>query len=335
MERWAMTRNSLSGKHVMITGGLGMIGSTLAHRLVAAGASVTLVDNCMEPYGANLHNVAGIRSKVRIRITDIRDKEAMKSLVRGKDIVFNLAGQVSHSDSLQDPYLDADINYLGHLNVLEGIRRHSPKAVVLYAGSRLQYGKIERVPVDESHPLAPLTPYALNKTVAESMYRFYYTSYGIRCVLFRIANPYGPRSQMKHSRYSMVNWVIRQAMENKRTRIFGDGRQVRDYIYVEDLADAFLTAAGTPAAYGRVFNIGSGEGTSFRDMVHLVLTTVGTGSAAHVPWPRQYVDVETGDYVTDITKFRRATGWLPAVSMEEGIRRTYAYYQKHRSHYWV
>jgi UDP-glucose 4-epimerase len=326
--------NPLEGTRALITGGLGMIGSTLAHRLVAAGAKVTLVDNCMEPYGANLYNVQGIRSRLRIMIADIRDKDAMRQLVKGKDFVFNLAAQVSHNDSLQSPYLDADINYLGHLNVLENIRRHCPTTVVLHAGSRLQFGKIASVPVDESHPLAPLTPYALNKTAAEAMYQFYQHSYGIRCVLFRIANPYGPRSQMKHSKYSIVNWFIRQAMENRQIDIFGDGRQVRDYIYVEDVADAFLKAAATPAAHGQVFNIGSGQGTAFRDMVTMILTTVGAGSVAYVPWPEQSLNVETGDYVTNIGKFRRVTGWSPAVRLAEGIGRTYAYYKRHGSRYW-
>jgi UDP-glucose 4-epimerase len=328
-------KNPLEGKKVMITGGLGMIGSTLAHKLVAVGAKVTLVDNCMEPYGANIYNVHGIRSQVRITIADIRDKDAMQHLVRGKDFVFNLAAQVSQNDSLQSRFLDADINYLGHLNVLENIRQHCPTAVVFHAGSRLQFGKIENVPVDESHPLAPLTPYALNKTAAEAMYQIYQDLYGIHCVLFRIANAYGPRSQMKHSKYSMVNWFIRQAMENRQIEIFGDGGQVRDYIYVEDVADAFLKAAATPAAHGQVFNIGSGEGTSFRDMVEMILTTVGAGSVAHVPWPEQYLNVETGDYVTNISKFRRVTGWSPAVLIEEGIQNTYDYYKRHKSHYWT
>lgn len=318
----------------MITGGLGMIGSALAHPLVKWGADVTLVDACIEPYGANLFNIEGIQEKLTLNISDIRDKESMKWLVRGKDIVFNLAAQVSHNDSMRDPYLDADINYLGHLNVLECLKKFNPKAVVLHSGSRLQFGKIDRIPVDEKHPLNPRTPYALNKTAAEDMYLFYRQMYGIPCVLFRIANPYGPRSQMKHHQYSMINWFIRQAMEGKTIRVFGDGDQIRDYIYVDDLAQAFLTAAVSDACYGETFNIGSGVGTKFREMAEGIVSVAGRGTLEYVPWPENYVNVETGDYVTNINKFSGLTGWNPKTSLREGLAATYAFYKKFRSHYW-
>lgn len=329
-----MTGEALQGKKVLITGGLGMIGSTLAHKLVTHGADVTLMDACIEPYGANLFNIHDIQDSVRINISDIRDKESMKILVKDKDIIFNLAGQVSHNDSLENPYLDADINYIGHLNVLECIRKHNPGAVVLHAGSRLQFGRIEGSPVNETHPIRPRTPYALNKAAAENSYRFYFEIHGIRCVLFRIANPYGPRSQMRHSKYSMINWFIRQAIEGRPIRIFGDGRQIRDYIYVEDLADAFISASVTSACYGEVYNVGSGIGTRFRDMVETVVETVGSGSAEYVPWPETYINVETGDYVTDITKLCSTTGWKPLTELPSGIRETVEYYRICGSQYW-
>jgi UDP-glucose 4-epimerase len=322
------------GKRVLITGGLGMIGSTIARKLVREGAEVTLVDSCIEPYGANLFNVRDVRDSITVNISDIRDKESMKVLVRDRDIIFNLAGQVSHNDSLNDPYLDADINYIGHLNVLECLRRHNRDAVVLHAGSRLQFGRIERNPVDERHPLRPRTPYALNKTAAENTYQFYHDTHGIRTVSFRIANPYGPRSQMKHSKYSMINWFIRQAMEGRTITIFGDGKQVRDYIFVDDLADAFIGAAVTPSCYGEAFNVGSGSGNSFLEMVRTVLETVGGGQMDFVPWPETYINVETGDYVTDIGKICSATGWRPSTELGEGIRDTFEYYRHHREHYW-
>ncbi len=324
----------LRGKRILITGGLGMIGSTIAAKAVAAGASVTLVDACIEPYGANLFNIEGIRDTVEVNISDIRDRESMKVLVRDRDIIFNLAGQVSHNDSIDDPYLDADINYIGHMNVLESLRRCNRDAVVLHAGSRLQFGRIERIPVSEDHSLRPRTPYALNKTAAENIYRFYNEVHGIRTVSFRIANPYGPRSQMKHSKYSMINWFIRLAMEERTIRIFGDGSQVRDYIHVDDLADAFIAAAVTKDCHGRAFNVGSGEGTTFRDMVAMVLATVGTGSSERVPWPDTYINVETGDYVTDIRALAAATGWSPATDLPTGIAGTYAYYRQYHEHYW-
>jgi UDP-glucose 4-epimerase len=326
--------NSFSGKHILITGGLGMIGSTIAHKLVKYGAHVTLVDSCIEPYGSNLFNVREIRDSIQINIADIRDKEAMKVLVRGKDIIFNLAGQVSHNDSMDNPFLDADINYLGHLNVLENLRRYNPEATVLHAGSRLQFGTIKSIPVNEDHPLRPRTPYALNKTAAENMYLFYHEIHHIPCIIFRIANPYGPGSQMKHNKYTIINWFVRLAMENKTITIFGTGEQIRDYIYVDDLADAFILASANPECRGEVYNVGSGVGTRFKDMVKTIIYTVGSGRAEYVPWPDNYQNVETGDYVTDIRKICNTTGWSPHVDLEDGIKKVYQYYSKYKSFYW-
>lgn len=324
----------MRGKSVMITGGLGMIGSTIARMIVGHGAKVTIVDACIEPYGANLFNIDDIRDSVKVNICDIRDKEAMKVLVRGQDIIFNLAGQVSHNDSLDNPYIDADINYIGHLNVLECLKKYNRDAVILHAGSRLQFGKIEYNPVDENHPLNPRTPYALNKTAAENSYRFYNEVHGIKTVSFRIANPYGPRSQMRHSKYSMVNWFIRQAMEGKTITVFGDGSQIRDYIFVDDLANAFILAALTPVCYGEVFNVGSGTGTSFLDMVNAVISIVGRGEMKLVPWPENYLNVETGDYITDVGKIATKTDWRPKTSLADGIKKTHEYYSMHSRLYW-
>lgn len=327
-------KKRFSGKRVMVTGGLGMIGSTLSHKLFEAGALITIVDACIEPFAANTFNIREIKDSIQINIADIRDKESMKQLVKDKDIIFSLAGQVSHNDSLDNPFLDADINYFGHLNILENVRKYNPNAVILHAGSRLQFGKIERTPVAEDHPLRPKTPYALNKTAAENMYLFYHEVYKIPCIMFRISNPYGPRSQMKHNKYSMVNWFLRQAMEDKPIKIFGSGEQIRDYIYIDDLANAFLLAATTPTCYGEVFNVGSGVGTKFKDMVETIVKIVGKGNVEYVPWPENYINVETGDYVTDIKKIKKFTGWQPKIDFSVGIEQTYKYYKKNRSFYW-
>lgn len=325
---------NFANKKVMITGGLGMIGSTIARKLLRLGAKINLVDAFIPPYGANEFNIHDIKDQVRVNVTDIRDREAISYLVRGQDVIFNLAGQVSHNDSLSDPFLDADINYIGHLNVLECARLNAPETIVLHAGSRLQFGRIQKVPVDETHPLRPRTPYALNKTAAENMYLFYSEVHGLRCVAFRIANPYGPRSQMRHSKYSMVNWFIRQAMDGKPIKIFGDGEQVRDYIYVEDLADAFMQAAANSVCHGKIFNIGSGSGIRFREMAETIVKIVGTGKPEYVPWPKDYINVETGDYITDLTRFTSVTEWRPKVSFTTGVEQTYSYYKKYRNAYW-
>ncbi len=326
-------KKQLLGKRVLITGGLGMIGSSLAHKLVECKANVTIVDAYIEPYGANLFNINGVKDAVGLNISDIRDKEAMKILVKDNDLIFNFAGQVSHNDSIEKPFLDADINYIGHLNVLECVRKYNPRAKILFSGSRLQFGKIKYMPVDEKHPLDPETPYAFNKAVAEATYKYYFRQHGIRCVIFRIANPYGSRCQMKHSKYSLVNFFLRQAMEDKEITIYGDGEQIRDYIYVDDLVDAFLCAASSEKSDGEVFNVGSGVGTKFVDMVKLIIDVVKKGRIKHVCWPEDYANVETGDYVTDISKIDAILNWRPSITLREGITKTYRYYKKYGKHY--
>ncbi len=325
---------SIKEKRVLITGGLGMIGSTIARKLVEKGAIVTIADSMITPYGGNFFNIQDIKEDININISDIRDKEAMKILVQNKDVVFNLAGQVSHNDSLQNPFLDTDINYVGHLTVLEALKNFNPSAKILYSGSRLQFGKILKNPVAEDHPLNPLTPYAVNKTAAENLYLYYHRVFNIPVVIFRIANPYGPKCQMQHSKYSIVNWFIRSAFDNREISIFGNGNQVRDYIFVEDLADAFILAAFNDNILGEIFNVGSGIGTKFKEMVELIVNLVGRGKIDYKPWPKDYLNVETGDYVTDITKIKTMLKWMPSTSLEKGINNTILYYSNYKKYYW-
>lgn len=321
-------------KEVLITGGLGMLGSTIANKLVPLGAKVTLMDAFLEPYGANIFNIKDIYKNVKVNVADIRDVAAVKYLVKDKDVIFNLAGQVSHNDSIEDPYLDTDINYMGHLNVLEACKRINPKAVVIHPGSRLQYGQVNSIPVKEDVPLNPMTPYAVNKTSSENLYLFYYRTYEVPVILFRLANPYGPRCQMKHSKYSIVNWFIRQAFDDKELTIFGDGNQIRDYIFADDVADAFINTAFELSAYGEVFNVGSGKGTSFGEMVEMIVDIIGRGRIKNIAWPDNYVNVETGDFIADIEKISNVLNWNPKVSIREGIEKTVLYYEKYKRHYW-
>lgn len=324
----------IKNKRILITGGLGMIGSTIAMKLVEFGADVTLVDAFIKPFGGNYFNIQNLKEKIKINISDIRDKESMKILVKDKDIVFNLAAQVSHNDSLQNPFVDTDINYIGHLTVLEALKNYNPDAKILYSGSRLQFGKILQNPVGEDHPLNPLTPYAVNKTAAENLYLYYHRAFNIPVVIFRIANPYGPRCQMLHSKYAIINWFIRNAMEDKEIMIFGDGSQMRDYIFVEDLADAFIQASIEDKTSGEIFNVGSGIGAKFKDMVESIIGIVGKGKIKNVPWPSDYLNVETGDYITDITKIQKNIDWFPRFSLKEGVIQTVEYYKKFKKNYW-
>lgn len=328
-----MESDTFEGRSALVTGGLGMIGSSIARRLVALGAEVTVVDSRLEPYGANPFNLSGIEDRVRVLEVDIRDP-AMVDLVPGQDFIFNLAGQVSHNQSLTDPKLDLDINYWGHVNVLEACLRRNRDVKILHCGSRLQYGRIQYNPVPESHPRNPVTPYAVNKNAAEQYYRYCHDVHGLRTVCFRVANPYGPRSQMKHSQYSMVNWFLRQAVEDNTITVYGDGKQVRDYIYIDDLVEAFLAAAASEKTDGRVYTVGSGQPTRFVEMVQTIVEIVGRGRFELVPWPEDYVNVETGDFWANIEAISSDAGWQPRVPFREGVGRTHEYYQRFRHEYW-
>ena len=326
--------SKIQKKNILITGGLGMIGSNLAIELVKLGANVSILDARLKPYGANFYNIDPITKEIEIIHGDIRDLALISHYVRDKDIIYNLAGQVSHNDSLKDPFLDASINYIGHLNVADVVKKNNPDAKIIYSGSRLQFGKIKTIPTDESHPQRPETPYALHKSAAESMYRYYYDINHVKSICFRIANPYGVRGQMMHSKYTIINWFIRQAMENKTITVFGDGNQIRDYIYISDLVNVFILAGAAEHINHEIYNIGSGIGVSFVEMVNQVTRIIGSGKVEHVEWPDNYVNVETGDHITDITKVSSQLNWQPEVSLEEGIYNTWEYYKKNQVHYW-
>lgn len=325
--------NFFRNKRVLITGGAGFIGSNLAHSLVTLGAKVTVVDAMLPLYGGNFFNIQDIQDNIQVVEGDIRNQELMNDLVKEKDIIYNLAAQVSYIDSKDQPFLDLDINGKGHLTVLEAVRQYAPQATVLFSSSRMVYGKILTTPVTESHPTDPLSLYGIHKLLAEKYYRYYSDTFGIRTVSIRIPNPYGPRQQMKHNKYSIVGWFVRQAMENKTITIFGDGLQERDYLYIDDIVDAFLQLT-VKGKTGEVYNIGTHERIRFVDMVDAVLTAVGSGKKDHVPWPENYEKNETGNYIADTTKIEQATNWRPKVLLKDGIATMTAFYKDYYSHYW-
>ncbi len=307
---------------VLVTGGLGMIGSNLTHELVSLGARVRILDNLHPLYGGSEENVRDIRDRLDVQVGDIRDREAVGRAVTGCKVVFNLAAQVSYIDSYDMIYEDLAVNCEGHVNVLCAVRDRAPGCRVIFSGSRMQYGRILRPwPIDESHACSPLTIYGVHKLAGESYHFVFRERAGVQAVSLRLANPYGIRHQRKHSKYGLVNFFIRKAAQGQALEVFGDGSQVRDYIYCSDTARAFLHAGATPEADGEVFNIGSGLGTPFREMAETVVRTVGRGSVVSIPWPANYERIETGDYVADISKARRTLGWEPKVSLEEGVRR--------------
>jgi nucleoside-diphosphate-sugar epimerase len=311
-----------------------MIGSTIAQLAARQGPRITILDAMLPMYGGNLFNLEGIREQVEFIQGDIRDFNLIKRLVEGMDYIFSLAAQVSYVDSNTDPLLDLDISCRGHLNLLMACHQVNPQAKLIFSSSRFVYGRIEYSPVDENHPFNCLSIYGIHKLAGEKYYRFYHDAHGFRTLSVRIANPYGPRQQMKHSKYGIVNWFIRLALGGQPLTIYGEGQQVRDYIYVEDLAEAMIAAALSPATDGEVYNLGTGMGTPFAEMAGVIAELTPGTVIKQVEWPASRYFVETGDYISNISKLTQACGWKPRTSIREGIARTVDYYQRHSSMYW-
>ena len=318
----------------MITGGLGFLGSNLAHTLVDLGADVLLVDPMLPLYGGNHFNIAAIRDKVRVNIADIRDAGAMNELVKGQEVIYHIGNQTSHVDSMTDPLLDVDINCRGNIIFLEACRQYAPEAKIVYAGTRGQYGRLQYVPVDEKHPSNPTDVYGINKHAGEQYMFTYGRIYGMPTTSLRINNSYGPRGQMTHGKYGILNWFIRLAMDEQPIQVYGAGEQLRDYNYVDDVTDAFLRVAATEQTNGEAYNLGSNEHIKFIDLVRKIVEAAGSGSVEQIPWPEDRAAIEIGDYAADTTKITTALGWKPRVMLDEGLRRTVAFYREYRTYYW-
>jgi UDP-glucose 4-epimerase len=321
------------GRRVMITGGLGFIGSNLARRLADLGADVLLVDSLIPDYGGNLFNIAGIEDRVRVNVADVRQASTMNYLVQGRDIIFNLAGQVSHIDSLRDPHTDLEINCTSQLTLLEACRHHNPRAKVIYASTRQIYGKPDFLPVTEQHLVRPTDVNGINKAAGEYYHLVYNNVFGVRACGLRLTNVYGPRQLLRHNRQGFIAWFIRLALEDKEIQVFGDGSQVRDFVYVDDAVEAFLLAAMCDGCNGEAFNVGGSEPIAHRDLVKLLIDAAGTGRYRFVEWPADKKAIDIGSFYADSSRFRAACGWTPTVSLRDGLARTLAYYREHLAHY--
>jgi UDP-glucose 4-epimerase len=326
-------REFYRGRRVMVTGGLGFIGSNLARRLVALGADILLVDSLIDDYGGHLFNIDGIESQVRVNIADIRQATTMNYLVRDREVIFNLAGQVSHIDSMRDPYTDLEINCRSQLTLLEACRNHNPAAKVVFAGTRQVYGKPDRLPVDETHLVRPTDINGINKVAGEYYHLVYNNVFGVRACSLRLTNIYGPRQLVRHNRQGFIAWFVRLVVEDKEIQIFGDGLQLRDFVYVDDAADAFLRAGATDAVNGQVFNVGGAQPISHLELVTLLIETAGTGSYRLVEWPPDKKVIDIGSFYADSTRFRTTTGWEPSVTLRDGLAQTIAYYREHLPRY--
>jgi UDP-glucose 4-epimerase len=329
-----MNIESYKNKRVLITGGLGFIGSNLARRLIGLGARVTLVDSLIPVYGGNLFNIADIKEQVNCNINDVRDSHAMAYLLKGQDFLFNLAGQTSHVDSMTDPQTDLDINATAQLSILEACRKSNPDIKLIFASTRQLYGKPDYLPVDELHPIRPVDVNGINKLAGEWYHLLYNNIYGIRACALRLTNTYGPAMRVKDARQTFLGIWVKLLLEGKAIKVFGDGKQLRDFNYVDDCVDALLLAGASEKSNGMVYNLGSKEVIGLKDLAEMMVGLGYGGSYELVAFPPERKAIDIGDYYSNFSLITRDLGWLPKVSLREGLLKTVDYYKANSQHYW-
>lgn len=320
-------------KNVLVTGGLGFIGSSLSIELVSLGANVTIIDSLIPEYGGNLYNIEPVKEKVTVNISDVRDSSSINYLVKNKDYLFNLAGTLSHIDSMKDPFTDLEINCTSQLKILEACRMNNKDIKIVFAGTRGAYGKTVSLPVNEEHPVRPCDVNGINNVAGESYHLLYNDVYGIRACSLRLSNTYGPRHQMKHPRQGVLNWFIRQIVDDREIKLYGSGNQVRDANYVDDVVQAFLHVVAIEETNGKVYNLG-GEHSSLKEFAEILIEVNGGGKCSLVEFPDKLKSIEIGDYIADYSRFTNVTGWKPEIKLKEGIERTLSYYKANKRYYW-
>jgi UDP-glucose 4-epimerase len=323
---------AFQGKRVLITGGLGFIGSNLARKLVGLGAKVTVLDSLIPEYGGSMRNIRGLERKVRVNISDVRNRHSLPALLKGEHYLFNLAGQTSHMDSMTDPETDLEINCRAQLTLLEACRKHNPTLRVVFASTRQIYGRPDYLPVDEKHPLRPVDVNGINKLAGEEYHLLYSEVHGVPGTVLRLTNTIGPRMRVKDARQTFVGIWIKQILEGKPVEVWG-GEQVRDFTYVDDAVEAFLLAATHPAAVGRVFNLGGVGRISLRELAEQLVEVAGQGSYRVKQFPADRRKIDIGDFYSDCGLIERELGWKPTTTIRQALTKTVAYYRKELPNY--
>jgi UDP-glucose 4-epimerase len=321
-----------AGKRVLITGGLGFIGSNLAHRLVAAGAQVVLVDSLVPTYGGSAYNVSGLEDRLTVNISDVRDPHSMAFLVQGQDYLFNLAGQTSHLDSMNDPFTDLEINCTAQLRILEACRLHNPTVVVAFASTRQFYGRPDYLPVDERHPLHPVDVNGVNKMAGEAYHTLYHEVYGVRSTSLRLTNTYGPRMRIRDARQTFLGVWVRRLLEGDPIEVW-EGPQLRDFTYVDDAVSALMLAVSDENAHGRALNLGGDERVSLVDLAARLTSLVEGSTYVVTPFPEERRRIDIGSFYADYTQMQELVGWQPTIDLERGLRTTVDFYRQHLAAY--
>jgi len=320
------------GKNILITGGLGFIGSNLAHRLISIGANVTIIDSMIEEYGGNIHNIDKIKKDVTVNISDIRDHDSFKYLIKNQDYLFNLAGQIGHIDSMKNPINDMEINCKAQISILESCRHYNPNIKIVYTSTRQIYGKPQYLPVDENHPVNPVDVNGINKAAGEQYHILYHNVYGIQITVLRLTNTYGPGMRIKDARQTFIGYWIGLLLQGENIELWG-GEQLRDLSYVDDVVDALLNAAQNKKAYGEVFNVGGMEKVSLKQLAELLIEQNGGGQYILKEYPEHRKKIDIGDYYTDWSKIQNVLNWQPRTTLSEGLSQTLKYYRENIKHY--